>query len=89
MAETEETKKKVKTPTALKRHRQDLKKNFNNRVWKSRVLKAKTAFTAASKEEKPALLKTLHSLLDKAAKNGIFKKNKVSRLKSRFTAKVS
>ena len=89
MAEAPEVKKKTKTPTALKRHKQDLKKNFNNRVWKSRILTARTAFAEAKAEEKPTLLKALHSLLDKAAKNGVFKKNKVSRLKSRSTAKIS
>jgi len=86
----EEGKKKtaVKVPTPLKRHKQDHKKNLNNRMWKSRILTARTAFAAAKDEkEKETLRNSLNSLLDKAAKVGIFKKNKVSRLKSRASAK--
>jgi small subunit ribosomal protein S20 len=81
-------KKKVKAPTALKRHKQDIKKNLSNRIRKSQIHTARTAFAEAKDETvKKTLLNTLYGLLDKAAKNGVFKKNKVSRLKSRLAAK--
>lgn len=86
--EKKEEKKAVKVPTALKRHKQDIKKNLTNRMWKSRIHTARSAFAETTNEtEKKSLLNSLYSLLDKAAKNGIFKKNKVSRLKSRLSAK--
>ena len=86
--EKKEEKKAGRIPTALKRHKQDLKKNLTNRSWKSRILTARNAFAAAKDEtEKKELRNTLNSLLDKAAKIGLFKKNKVSRLKSRAAAK--
>ncbi len=81
-------KKAVKKPTPLKRHQQDIKKNLTNRAWKSRIHTARAAFAEAKDEEtKKTMLCSLYSLLDKAGKNGIFKKNKVSRLKSRLAAK--
>ena len=87
--EKKEEKKAVKVPTALKRHTQDLKKNLTNRVWKSRIHTTRTAFAEATDETtKKTLLNTLYGLLDKAAKVGLFKKNKVSRLKSRLAAKI-
>ncbi len=87
--EKKEEKKAVKTPTPLKRHTQDLKKNLTNRVWKSRISTTRAAFAEAKDEtSKKTLLNTLYGLLDKAAKIGLFKKNKVSRLKSRLSAKV-
>jgi len=83
-----EEKKAVKTPTALKRHKQDVKKNLTNRIWKSRINTARSAFAETKDEtEKKTLLNSLYSLLDKALKNGLYKKNKVSRLKARLAAK--
>jgi small subunit ribosomal protein S20 len=83
-----EEKKAVKAPTPLKRHKQDQKKNLQNRMWKSKIHTARQAFGAASDEEtKKGLLSSLYALLDKAGKNGLFKKNKVARLKSRLAAK--
>jgi small subunit ribosomal protein S20 len=83
-----EEKKAVKVPTPLKRHKQDAKKNLANRIWKSKIHTARSNFALAKDEtEKKSLLNNLYCLLDKAAKNGLFKKNKVSRLKSRLAAK--
>ncbi len=87
--EKKEEKKAVKVPTPLKRHTQDLKKNLTNRIWKSRISTTRAAFAEAKDEaSKKTLLNTLYGLLDKAAKVGLFKKNKVSRLKSRLASKV-
>ena len=86
----EKVTKKERVPTALKRHKQDLKKNLLNRMWKSRVLTARNAFAAETDaEKKKALQNALNSILDKAAKIGLFKKNKVSRLKSRAASKLA
>jgi small subunit ribosomal protein S20 len=83
-----EEKKAVKAPTPLKRHKQDQKKNLQNRMWKSKIHSARQAFAAATDEEaKKGLLSSLYSLLDKAGKNGLFKMNKIARLKSRLAAK--
>lgn len=78
-----------KKPTALKRHLQDEKKHLRNRTWKRRIQTARTQFERESTSEaKTSLLTTLYSLLDKAVKNSVIKKNKASRLKSRFSKKA-
>jgi small subunit ribosomal protein S20 len=83
-----EVKKKPRVPTPLKREKQDAKKNFANRVRKSRIHTARIAHQkAGSPEEKTTLLKVLFSLIDKAAKTGVFKRNKADRLKSRLANK--
>lgn len=88
MADEKAEKKAVKAPTPLKRHKQDLKKNLTNRTWKSKIHTARAAFIEAKDEtSKKSLLNALYSLLDKAAKIGIFKKNKADRLKSRLASK--
>lgn len=76
-------------PTALKRHKQDEKKHLRNRTWKRRIQTARVQFeNEATGEKKTSLLQSLYSLLDKAVKNSIIKKNKASRLKSRFAKKA-
>ncbi len=78
-----------KKPTALKRRKQDDKKHLRNRTWKRRIQTARAQFEKETAgEEKTSLLQTLYSLLDKAVKNSIIKKNKASRLKSRFSKKA-
>lgn len=85
----EEAKKKSKLPTPLKRRKQDDKKQFNNRVLKSRIHTARVAFEKSqNEEEKKANLNFLNSLIDKASKCGVFKPNKSSRLKSRLAARA-
>ena len=84
----EDGKKKTKLATALKRHKQDLIKHFRNRVVKSRIQTAKVSFEkATSEDEKKSAKNVLNSLIDKACKKGIYKKNKAARLKSRLAAK--
>ena len=83
-------KKKTKLPTPLKRRKQDIKKALNNKIVKSKIHTARGKFTAQAEgsEGKKELLSTLFSLIDKAAKKGVFKKNKANRLKSRLHAKA-
>ena len=78
-----------KKPTALKRHVQDEKKHLRNRTWKRRIQTARAQFDKEQAgETKTSLLNTLYSLLDKAVKNSVIKKNKALRLKSRFSKKA-
>jgi small subunit ribosomal protein S20 len=91
----EETKeaKKVKRPTALKRDIQNEKRRLINKGYKSRVRTAIRAFQETVEKGDTALsagkLNEVYSLLDKCAKKGIFKLNKVSRTKSRLAAAAS
>ncbi len=85
----DEKKKKVKFPTALKRRKQDEKKSMCNKIVKSKIHTARVKFEEEKESEnKKTLLKTLFSLIDKAAKRGVFKRNKADRIKSRLHAKV-
>jgi small subunit ribosomal protein S20 len=83
-----EVKKRPRVPTPAKRHKQDAKKNLANRIRKSRIHTARVAHQkATAPEEKASILKLLYSLIDKAAKTGVFKRNKANRLKSRLANK--
>ena len=94
MANEEKKKKnkdKKKKPTALKRCLQDKKKNLANKVYCSKVKSAMRSYKEAvekkeSEASRKALLNTTFSLLDKATKKGIYKKNTASRFKSRLSA---
>lgn len=93
MAKQEEKKeKKVKRPTALKRDLQNEKRRLNNKIYKSRVRTAIRAFQdSIAKDDHSTTndkLNEVYSLLDKCAKKGIFKINKVSRTKSRLAARA-
>lgn len=94
MAKEEEKKEvKVKRPTALKRDLQNKKRRLNNKIYKSRVRTAIRALEdSVGKGDQQATtmkLNEVYSILDKCAKNGVFKLNKVSRTKSRLTARVA
>lgn len=90
MAKQEE--KKTKRPTALKRDLQNKKRRMNNRVYKSRVRTAIRSFqeTLAKGDQAATAekLNEVYSILDKCAKKGVFKVNKVSRTKSRLAARA-
>jgi small subunit ribosomal protein S20 len=83
---------KVKRPTALKRDLQNKKRRLNNRIYKSRVRTAIRSFQdSVEKGDQAAAnekLNEAYSILDKCAKKGIFKLNKVSRTKSRLAARA-
>ena len=93
MAKQEEkVEKKVKRPTALKRDLQSKKRRMNNKIYKSRVRTAIRSFQdSVDKGEHTAAtqkLNEVYSILDKCAKVGVFKLNKVSRTKSRLAARA-
>ncbi|MBA3722446.1 MAG: 30S ribosomal protein S20 [Parachlamydiaceae bacterium] len=83
---------KVKRPTALKRDLQNSKRRLANKEYKSQVRTAIRSFLDnVEKKDTTSTQKSLnevYSLLDKCAKKGVFKLNKVSRTKSRLAAKA-
>lgn len=95
MAKQEDKKaeKKTKRPTALKRDIQSKKRRMSNRIYKSRVRTAVRSFEEAVEKKDSSLatekLNEVYSILDKCAKKGVFKLNKVSRTKSRLAAKAA
>lgn len=94
MAKEEDKKKekKVKRPTALKRDLQNEKRRLDNKVYKSRVRTAIRSFQeCVDKGDQAAAtqkLNEVYSILDKCAKKGFYKVNKVSRTKSRLAARA-
>ncbi len=81
--------KKVKRPSPLKRDLQNEKRRLSNRIYKSRVRTAIRAFQdSIGKEDANQKLNEVYSILDKCAKKGVFKINKVSRTKSRLAARA-
>jgi len=92
MAKVPEKKKKEKRPTAEKRVLQSEKKRLQNRSYKATVNTGLRSFEDALKKGDSAeinkSLSSVFSLLDKAAKRGVFKKNKANRSKARLAARV-
>lgn len=88
----EESKKgpaKKKCPTALKRIKQDAKRNLRNRSLKSSVRTAIRSFESAlstkDKEKMQTALNAVYSLMDRGVKQGVYKENKAARTKSKMT----
>ena len=83
---------KSKRPTAKKRDIQSAKRRLRNRSFKSKVKTAIRSFekdvTEKNDESAKARLGVIYSLLDKGVKLGIYKLNKASRDKSRFSNRV-
>lgn len=81
-----------KNPSALKAHRQNVKRNEHNRALRSTLrtgLKAiRKALDAGDIDEAKAALKGTVSLVDKMAGKGIIHKNTAGRYKSRIAAKL-
>jgi len=85
--------KKTKVPTERKRDAQSIKKNLRNRSFKTSVRTAIVSLEKgiSEKESKETLgtkLGQVYSLMDKGVKKGIFKKNKASRIKARYTKRA-
>lgn len=81
----QQEKKRVKRPTAAKRLIQDNKKRLRNRILKSQIRTSIRSFINAENDgEKQECIKLVYSLVDKAVKKGIYKKNKGARVKSRL-----
>jgi|GEM_PF-780191 len=80
--------RKKKCPTAVKRVKQNKKQNLQNRLFNSRAKTAirsfKKAALAENKEQMSSALSAVYSFLDKGVKNGVYKKNKAARTKSRI-----
>lgn len=81
------------TVSSLKRVRQTERKTAVNRLRKSRlrtqVRKLRRLVASNDTTGAQAELSTTHSLIDRAAKWGIIKKNAANRYKSRLTASVT
>ena len=77
------------TKSAKKAIRQSEKRRELNLMYKNKIKtlikKAKTLATQNNAKEAVALLPDIYSILDKAAKKGVIKKNNASRRKSRLT----
>lgn len=82
-----------KSKSALKAHRQNVKRNDHNRQLRSKLrtgLKAiRKALDANDIADAKARLGETQSLVDKMAAKGIIHKNTASRYKSRLSARLS
>jgi small subunit ribosomal protein S20 len=68
--------------SAIKKVRKDRRRAVINRRWRGRE---RSAVKATRQNPTPELLKAAQKELDKAAKKGVIKKGKASRLKSRLS----
>lgn len=91
-APKEAPKGKARRPQALKRNMQSERRRLQNKSFKSKLHTTQRSFeqllakgdAPASKEK----LSTIFSLMDKGLKTGLFKRNKVNRVKARLQKKV-
>ena len=83
----------LRTKSAQKRHRQNLKRRERNRfatsTLKTKIKSYSEALESEDLEKPQALLKELVSLIDKAATKGVIHRKKASRYVSRFSKKLS
>jgi len=92
-ADDKKKEKKVKRPSALKNDLQNEQRRLRNRSYRATVNTAIRSFENSLEQKEAAdsvqsKLNLVCSLMDKGVKKGVFKKNKASRTKSRFTARV-
>lgn len=77
--------------SALKRHRQSVKRRTSNRAEKSAIFTLTKKYNAAEGEEKTTLLKTVQSKIAKAGRKNILNKKlaakKISKLMKAAAAK--
>jgi small subunit ribosomal protein S20 len=80
------------TPSAIKRIRQNEKRNTKNQHnasrLKTQVRKLKRALDGNDAASAKDLLKPTISVVDKSVQKGVMKKNTASRMKSRLTRRV-
>lgn len=92
MAEKPKDSKKVKRPTAQKRHAQDERKRMQNKSYRSSAKTALKTFIASLNQndmaKKMQSFGALASLVDKGVNRGIFKHNKASRIKARMSVRL-
>jgi len=80
------------TQSAIKAHRQSLKKNAENNIVKKRLratVKEFVSYLSTDIEKAKELIPSLYKAIDKTAKRGILKKNSAARKKSRLMAKLN
>lgn len=80
------------TQSAIKAHRQSLKKNVENNIVKKRLratVKEFVSYLSTDIERAKELIPSLYKAIDKTAKRGILKKNSAARKKSRLMAKLN
>lgn len=93
MAKEDEKKLKQKTPTPLKRDKQNETRRLRNRSYKAsvrttvRCLEECIAKNEANDVKEK--LNAVYSVLDKGVKHGILKQNTVNRTKARLTARAA
>jgi small subunit ribosomal protein S20 len=79
--------------SAVKRHRQSLKKKANNQAnrhkLKTQLRKLKVAISAGKSADAKALLPRTFSAIDKSVQKGVIKKNTASRHKARLNRSVN
>lgn len=81
---------KKKSPSVLKRIRQNRKRYLRNKARKERLKNAiKELKRTTNKEEALKLLPKVQSIIDKAAKWGIIHKNKAARIKSKLIQRIA
>jgi small subunit ribosomal protein S20 len=80
-------------PSALKRHRQSVKKRANNNVnrhkLKTQMKKIKNALGTGKADDAKTLLPETFSKIDKSVQKGVLTKNAASRYKSRLNKSVN
>src|SRR5262249_28159660 len=79
--------------SAIKRHRQSLKKRALNRTngqkLKTQMKKLKTVIADGKKDDAKALLPATFGLIDKSVQKGVIKENTARRYKSRLAVAVN
>ncbi len=86
-------KKTARNPSAIKRHRQSLKRRARNKSKMSTIKTISKKAVALAKDgntsEATRVMRYAESLIDKAAKGSTLHKNAASRRKSRLMSKVN
>lgn len=85
MAAPTKKKKTARSKSALKRQRKIARRHARNLEWRARYKAALRSLRKETDKTKlPALLRQIHSILDKMGRRRIFHPNKVARLKSKL-----
>jgi len=80
------------TQSAIKAHRQSIKKNAENNIIKKRLratVKEFVGYLSTDVEKAKEVVPRLYKAIDKTTKRGILKKNSAARKKSRLMAKLN
>lgn len=78
--------------SAIKRARQNKKRNLRNRMWKSRIKTVRKKLEKAIEENNKELIEQLireyKSIVDKAAQRGVIHRNTAARKKKRLMKRL-